>query len=85
MILDGQVLEEELAWEIVVGLDAAHLGGRQKDVFRPDAGKKTVDRPGVAQVQLAGALADEVPISPPFQTAPNGASGQPVVAGDVDL
>jgi hypothetical protein len=41
MILDGQVLEEELAREVVVGLNAADLGGCQKDVFWPDAGKKT--------------------------------------------
>jgi hypothetical protein len=47
--------------------------------------KKNVDRLGVAKVQLAGALADEVAISLPFQTPPDGASGQTVVAGDVDL
>ena len=85
VVLDGQVLKEKLAREIVVGLDAADLGGRQKDVFWPDAVKEVVDRPGVAQVQLTGALADEVPISPPFQTAPDGASGQAVVASDIDL
>ena len=85
VVLNGQVLEEELAREIAVGLDAADFGGRQKDVFRSFTGKEVVDRLGVAKVDLAGTLADEVLVSPPFQAPPDGASGQAVVASDVDL
>ena len=50
VVLNGQVLEEELAREIVVGFDAADFGCGQKDVFRTFTTKEVVDRLVVAKV-----------------------------------
>ena len=85
VVLNGQVLEEEFAREIAVGLDAADFGGRQEDVFWSFAGKEGFDRLGITEVDLPGTLTDDVPVSPPLQAPPDGASGQAVVSGYVDF
>jgi hypothetical protein len=85
VVLDGQVAEEELAREVVVGLDAADLGRRKEHRLGPLGREERVDGTGIAEVQLAGAPADEVPVSAPLQAAPDGAAGQAMVSRDVDL
>lgn len=85
VVLDGEVPEEEVAREIAVGLDPSHLGGGEEDVFGTFGLKKPFDGSGVGQIEIHGAAAQQIGEALTLEFAPDGATGEAMVPGDVDF
>ena len=84
VVLDLEVVEEKLGGLVVVGVDAADFGRGEEDVFRLFAGVELFDGSGIAQVQFGVGAANEMGKAEALQLAPEGATDQPAVAGDVN-
>ena len=67
---------------LVVGENAAHLGGRNEDVLWTGVGVEAFDGRRVHQVEFGAGTPDDVGVSQILQRAANGATDQSTVAGD---
>ena len=82
--LDRQVVVDEVRREAVVGHDAAHLGGSQKDEFRPLELEKGLRRALVGQIEFGARAQDQVGVSGRLQAAHDRAAYQAAMAGNED-
>src|SRR5688572_31592973 len=69
---------------LVIRQNPSYFCRGQKDVFRPLLLKKSLDRVGVAQIQLPPAASNQMAETSALQFTPNGAADEPAMAGDVD-
>ena len=77
------VLIHEIGQSRLVGLNAPHLGRRQKDIFRLFHGKKPFDGLLPRQVQLPVGPKQQIVIPLPLQFTDNRRTHHAAVAGDV--
>jgi hypothetical protein len=85
VVLNSEVLDEKVARKIVVGLDAADLGCGKKDILRTFGIEEAVDLKLVGKVEFRGTAADEICAALTLEFPPDGATGEAVVTGDVNL
>jgi hypothetical protein len=83
--LDHHVFVDELPAIEAVGLNAADLGGNQHDDFGLFFGEERLDRRLIDQIDLLNRAPDQIGIAVTFEGAPDAASDESQVSGDVDF
>ena len=79
-----QVLVKELGRVLIVGEDAADLGGSDHDIFRTRFCVEFANGCSIEQIEFFVRLADEMPIAEPLQLAPDRAADQASMARHMD-
>ena len=82
--LDLEVVEQEISWVGVVGLDAAYLGRRQHNHRGLVLGKPALHGEAIFQVQLGAAGREQVAVARSLQRPADSASRHAAVAGHED-
>ena len=82
--LDQEIVADKIGRQAVIGMDAADLCRRKKDILRPIVGKERMDSSLICQVQFSMGAGQDLAATYLFQSTADGGTNQAPVTCNID-